>query len=271
MSAKYNLSRGESPLVVSMPHCGEALGPFAGRMTAAACQIADTDWHLPRLYGFLGDLDATVLSAEYSRYVIDLNRDPSGKSLYPGQNVTELCPTSTFAEEPIYKEGEAPTSVEVRERADTYWHPYHNALMAEIERVKAIHGYALLWDAHSIRSHVPRFFDGRLPDLNLGTNDGASCDLGLAEQVYAAACDAEGFTSVLNGRFKGGYITRYYGNPAMGVHAIQLELAQVTYMDESHPFAYREELANKVAAPIRRMMEAMLAWRPEVAKLKSSA
>ena len=271
MSAVFNLNRGESPLVVSMPHSGEALGPFAACMTDAANLIADTDWHLPRLYGFLPELGATVLSACYSRYVIDLNRDPSGKSLYPGQNVTELCPTTTFAEEPIYRHGGAPTGVDVRERTETYWHPYHAALVAELERVKAIHGYALLWDAHSIRSRVPRFFEGRLPDFNLGTNDGASCDPDLAEQVYAAAADADGFTSVLNGRFKGGYITRRYGSPGTHVHAIQLELSQITYMDESHPFAYREDLANKVAAPIRRMMEAMLAWRPEVAKLRSSA
>nr|WP_262690332.1 N-formylglutamate deformylase [Kordiimonas aestuarii] len=271
MSAVYTLSRGHSPLIVSMPHSGEALGPFAPRMTDAAHRIADTDWHLPRLYAFLGDMGATVLSANYSRYVIDLNRDPSGKSLYPGQNVTELCPTTTFAEEPIYRQGETPGVADVSERTKTYWHPYHTALTAEIERVKAEHGYALLWDAHSIRSHVPRFFEGCLPDFNLGTNEGASCDAGLAQQVYTAAKGAESFTSVLNGRFKGGYITRRYGNPAEDVHAIQLELAQITYMDESYPFAYQDDIAAKVAAPIRRMMEAMLAWRPEVARLRSSA
>ncbi len=271
MSTVYSLTRGHSPLIVSMPHSGEALGRFGARMTDAARQIPDTDWHLPRLYDFLPELAATVLVANYSRYVIDLNRDPSGKSLYPGQNVTELCPTTTFAEEPVYRGGEIPDTSDVGARVKTYWQPYHTALAAEIERVKAMHGYALVWDAHSIRSHVPRFFDGRLPDFNLGTSDGASCDEGLAKQVYAAAKETGGFTSVLNGRFKGGYITRRYGRPAEDVHAVQLELSQATYMEESYPFVYRESAAPKVAAPIRRMMEAMLAWRPEVARFRSSA
>ncbi|WP_417465535.1 N-formylglutamate deformylase [Kordiimonas sp.] len=271
LSDVFQLVRGHSPLIVSMPHSGEALGPYAERMTAEALEIADTDWHLPKLYSFLAALGATVIAAQHSRYVIDLNRDPSGKSLYPGQNVTELCPTTTFAEQPIYQDGEAPHAAEVRARAETYWHPYHNALKAEIERVKAEFGYALLWDAHSIRSHVPRFFEGRLPDFNLGTNDGASCDEVLARLVLAVAGRAQDYTSVLNGRFKGGYITRVYGNPAEHVHAIQLELAQVTYMEESFPFSYKPDSAAKVAAPIRGMMEAMLAWKPAEARLRANA
>jgi N-formylglutamate amidohydrolase len=232
-------------------------------MTADALKIADTDWHLQKLYGFLAALDATVLHAHYSRYVIDLNRDPSGKSLYPGQSVTELCPTTTFAHEPIYRPGEEPDATEQQARVESYWKPYHSALWAEIERVRHIHGFALLWDAHSIRSHVPRFFDGALPDFNLGTNDGATCAPGAIETAYAVARQTEDYTAVLNGRFRGGYITRHYGHPAAGVHAVQLELSQATYMDESFPFTYRAEKAAAVAAPIRAMLEALAAWSPE--------
>ncbi|TNE63847.1 MAG: N-formylglutamate deformylase [Alphaproteobacteria bacterium] len=262
--AIYNLRRGSAPLVVSMPHAGESLGPFAPRMTAVARRIADTDWHLPRLYDFLADLDVTTLSARYSRYVVDLNRDPSGKSLYPGQSVTELCPTSTFDSEPLYDAGESPTGDEIAERVKLYWQPYHAALAAEIERVKAEHGYALLWDAHSIRSHVPRFFEGRLPDFNLGTNGGETCGPGLGERLLAVADAAPGFSAVLNGRFKGGYITRHFGQPQDGVHAVQLELAQCTYMDETHPFAYRPDLAEAAVAVIRHMVQAMLDWQPSL-------
>ncbi|MFC4349165.1 N-formylglutamate deformylase [Kordiimonas lipolytica] len=263
MTQVFDLKRGHSPLIISMPHSGEELGPYASRMTADALKIADTDWHLPALYGFLTGMDATVLHAHYSRYVIDLNRDPSGKSLYPGQNVTELCPTTTFDEQPVYLPGETPHEAEQRDRVDHYWKPYHNALAAEIERVRHIHGYALLWDAHSIRSEVPRFFDGRLPDFNLGTNDGLSCSPDLAEAVFAVAQQAEGYSAILNGRFKGGFITRKYGQPAHGVHAIQLELSQITYMEEVFPYSYLPERARNVAQPIQAMLEAMLDWRPQ--------
>lgn len=262
MTEVFDLRRGHSPLIISMPHSGEELGAYAARMTADALKIADTDWHLPALYGFLADMDVTVLHAHYSRYVIDLNRDPSGKSLYPGQNVTELCPTTTFDERPIYLAGEAPHAAEERDRVSHFWQPYHNALNAEIERVRHIHGYALLWDAHSIRSQVPRFFGGRLPDFNLGTNDGQSCAPDLAEAVYKAAAVADGYDAVLNGRFKGGFITRKYGQPAKGVHAIQLELSQITYMDESFPFSMIGHKAEGVAPHIRAMLEAMLDWKP---------
>jgi len=260
LSEIFDHKAGCSPLLVSMPHAGEKLGSFAPRMTDAAKQIVDTDWHLPKLYDFLGGLDATVLSAQYSRYVVDLNRDPAGRSLYPGQNVTELCPSTTFDERPIYTGGEAPVAAEVAERVETYWRPYHAALQAEIARIKAEHGYVLLWDAHSIASKVPRFFSGRLPDFNLGTNDGLSCGRGLGETLISAARAQRDYSAVLNGRFKGGYITRTYGNPAAGVHAVQLELSQITYMDETFPFSYRATKADAVAGPIQALIEAMLGW-----------
>lgn len=259
MSDIYSLSRGNSPLLVSLPHSGESLGPFGDGMTGAAHRIADTDWHLPRLYDFLEGMDVTVLAAKHSRYVVDLNRDPTGASLYPGQNVTELCPTTTFDEEAIYA-GENPDDAAVAERVKHYWQPYHEALKAELERLKAEHGYALLWEAHSIASEVPRFFSGRLPDFNLGTNNGGSCGAGLGEALIAALETASGYSAVLNGRFKGGYITRTYGDPGAGVHAVQLELSQITYMDEAFPFPYRPQKAAAVAKPIQSLIEAMLAW-----------
>ncbi|PCI62424.1 MAG: N-formylglutamate deformylase [Kordiimonadales bacterium] len=258
----FELRRGNSPLLVSFPHSGESLGPFGPRMTAAAHQLADTDWHLPRLYSFLEELDATILVANHSRYVIDLNRDPSGVSLYPGQNVTELCPTTTFKDENIYLHGEAPSEDEIKQRLDNYWHPYHSALQSELTRLKTAHGHALLWDAHSIASEVPRFFEGRLPDFNLGNNSGMSCDNRLADALQHTASECEDFSSVLNGRFKGGFITRRYGNPTESIHAVQLELSQITYMNELFPFEYLPEVAAKVARPIRSLLEAMLAYRP---------
>lgn len=260
MSDIYELRRGNSPLLVSMPHSGESLGPYMPRMTEAALRIADTDWHLPKLYDFLPELDATVLAASHSRYVVDLNRDPSGKSLYPGQNVTELCPTTTFDEAPIYNEGEMPHVDEIAERVETYWQPYHTAIVTELARIKSIHGYALLWDAHSIASEVPRFFAGRLPDLNFGTDGGKSCGSGLGKTLKHTSQNFSDYPAVLNGRFKGGFITRKYGAPDDNIHAVQLELSQITYMNEAYPFEYCSSKASQIAQPIRTVMEAMLDW-----------
>ena len=262
MTDIFSFKKGHFPLLVSLPHSGENLGPFAAQMTPTAMRMADTDWHLRQLYGFLDDMGVSVLAAQHSRYVIDLNRDPSGKSLYPGQDVTELCPTTTFAGEPIYQRDTAPSGADISARVATYWQPYHDALAAELDRLKAKHGYALLWEAHSIASHVPRFFDGKLPDFNLGTNGGNSCGAGIGEGLIAALGTAEKYSGVLNGRFKGGYITRHYGNPAAGVHSVQLELSQVTYMNEKHPFDYKQQDAAEVAVPIRRMIETMLNFKP---------
>ncbi|MBL4639343.1 MAG: N-formylglutamate deformylase [Kordiimonadaceae bacterium] len=262
MIDRYTLTRGTSPLIISMPHSGVELGPFAALMTDTARLNTDCDWHLPRLYSFLPALGATVLQANYSRYVVDLNRDPSGKSLYAGQNVTELCPTTTFDEAPIYEKGRAPNSDEVLDRVDAYWMPYHDALNAEIQRVRNQFGYALLWDAHSIRSQVPRFFEGHLPDFNIGTNEGKSCAASLAESVVDAIGQNTSYSSVHNGRFKGGYITRQYGQPERGVHAVQLELSQTTYMDENYPYAFLPEKAKAVRPVILAALEAMLNWQP---------
>ena len=252
---------GSGPLLVSMPHVGLHIpDDIAAGMTDLALTLSDTDWHIDRLYDFLDDLGASAIAATHSRYVVDLNRPPDGASLYPGKATTELCPTVTFDGEPLYRDGVTPDETETVRRVTHYWKPYHDKLEAELARLKAAHGYALLWDAHSIRSLVPRLFEGRLPDLNIGTANGESCDPDLAGRVLQAAESAQTYGAVLNGRFKGGYITRRYGRPGEGIHAIQLELSQRTYMEEPPPFAFREDLAGRVRPVIRSMLEAMLDW-----------
>ncbi len=260
----FTLRRGTSPLVVSMPHSGTAVpAALAARFSDAARRLPDTDWHIPRLYAFLDDMDVTVITATQSRYVIDLNRDPEGRPLYPGASNTELCPTTTFDDQPIYAQRDGLDDDEVAERRAGIWQPYHARLSEALAEAKARHGLALLWDAHSIRSHVPRFFEGRLPDLNLGTGEGTSAAQGLANLLQAVARDAQeslGFSHALNGRFKGGYITRHHGRPEEGCHAVQLELSQITYMEEAHPFAYRAELAEKIQPVLAGLIQTMLAW-----------
>jgi len=257
----FRLAPGESPLVVSIPHCGTQVPPTIERdFTAAGRLRADTDWHVDRLYDFAAGLGASVIAATHSRYVIDLNRRPDNAPLYPGADNTELCPTTTFDREPIYRPGAEPDAAEIARRTEAYWRPYHQALTAEIARVRGRHGIALLFDAHSIRSRVPRFFEGRLPDLNLGTAGGASADPALTQSLVAVCGAQTDFTHILNGRFKGGHITRAHGRPGDGVHAIQLEQAQITYMDEAPPFAYRPERAERVRLLLTALLTAMLAW-----------
>jgi len=252
----YTFRAGRTPLLVSMPHTGTHIPEaLARRMTPIALTVPDTDWHMERLYDFLEELGASVLVATHSRYVVDLNRPPDNANLYPGQDTTGLCPVDTFHREPLYAPGEAPGDAEIAERVARHWQPYHDRLAAELARLKAAHGRALLWDAHSILSVVPRFFDGTLPDFNLGTADGRSCASGTGEALLAIASRAPGYRAVLNGRFKGGYITRRYGRPAEGVHAFQLELSEATYMDEKPPFGFRDDLAGRVRPHLRAMVE----------------
>jgi N-formylglutamate deformylase len=257
----YNFTAGRMPLLVSMPHVGTHIPQgLASRMTAAARAVPDTDWHVDRLYDFLEGLCASVIAATHSRLVIDLNRDPGGTPLYPGASNTELCPLTLFDNSPVYLAGQEPSQTEIAGRIEEHWRPYHERLSIEMHAMKAEHGIAVLFDAHSIRSRVPRFFDGRLPDINLGTGGGASADPALAAAALEAAADADGYTSVLNGRFKGGYITRTYGRPRDDMHAIQLELAQITYMDEAPPFGFREDLAKQVRPALAGIVGAILDW-----------
>lgn len=267
----YRFTPGAAPLLVSMPHVGTHIpDSIAARMTPAALEVPDTDWHVDRLYDFLGELGAASIAATHSRYVIDLNRAPDGAALYPGASNTELCPTARFDNAPIYGAGPdgrpgAPSGTEIVGRTERYWRPYHERLDMELAAMRARHGIVVLFDAHSIRSRVPRFFEGRLPDINLGTGGGASADPALAAAAIEAAAEADGYTSVLNGRFQGGYITRQYGRPDKNVHAIQLELSWITYMDEDPPFGFREDLAADVRPALRRIVAALIDWAREAA------
>lgn len=227
------LHHGSLPLLISLPHDGTAVPEdIAAHMHDAALRVPDTDWHVATLYDFARQLGASILVPRYSRYVIDLNRPPDGAALYPGRAETGLCPLFGFSGEPLYREAQAPDAAEVERRRQRYWQPYHDALQGELARLKHLHGHALLWEGHSIRSEVPLLFEGRLPDLNLGTADGASCEPARLARVTELLDQQADYSWVANGRFKGGYITRHYGQPGAGVNAIQLELAQLTYMDE---------------------------------------
>lgn len=257
----FDFHRGDSPLLISMPHPGTLLPRELGNLlTAEALTLPDTDWHIPRLYNFAVELGASIISARYSRLTIDLNRPENDAALYQTAT-TGLFPDILFDGTSIFKPGFTRSDAMRDVAKEQIWRPYHGRLMAELNRIKGEFGYALLFDAHSIRGEVPRLFDGPLPDFNIGTNDGASCAKDLSDRL-AAICDAPGYRRVVNGRFKGGHITRHYGQPKRGVHAVQLELAQRTYMNEDAPFAYLPDLAQEVQPILRRFVQAMIDWRP---------
>jgi N-formylglutamate deformylase len=259
MDVRYKA--GTAPLLISMPHVGTDIpDDIAATMAPCALTRADTDWHLEQLYAFAEALGASTLAARWSRYVIDVNRPPEDTNLYPGLDTTGLCPIDTFAREPLYQAGRAPSGLEIKRRLQRYWQPYHQQLRTELDRLLALHGRVVLWEAHSIASMVPRFFDGRLPDLNFGTANGASCAPGLERAVVGVALGQHSFTVAVNGRFKGGYITRHYGQPEKNVHAIQLEMCQYLYMDESPPFGYRPDNAAVVLPLLRDCVGAALEW-----------
>jgi N-formylglutamate deformylase len=255
------------PLILSMPHAGRALPDHvAERLNRQGRAMFDTDWWIERLYDFAGELDATVVRTTISRYVIDVNRDPSGASLYPGQASTGLCPLTTFDGAPIWRPGSDPDDREIVDRRALFFEPYHRALAEQIERVRAAHGFVLLYDCHSIRSRVPRLFDGELPDFNIGTNGGLSCAPEVRGAVTDVCAAAQGYSSVVDGRFKGGWITRHYGRPDAGVHAVQMELAQRTYMEEVPPWTFDDAKADAVRRVLRTALEAMLAKAGKAAK-----
>ncbi len=258
----YRLRRGVTPLLISLPHVGVELPPgLRARLTPEALALPDTDWHLDRLYAFAGAAQVSVLEARMSRYLIDLNRDPAGTSLYPGQSTTELCPTTTFASEPLQSDGGGPTQAEIEARLRDVFRPYHQALGEELARIRARHGYAILLEGHSIRSQVPRFFEGRLPDLNLGSADGQTASANV-EAAARAVLEASGMTWVVNGRFKGGYITRHFGRPADNIHALQLEMALGCYMEEEPPYTFDVERAAPLTAVLSRLVQALLTVQP---------
>ncbi|MFQ5984338.1 MAG: N-formylglutamate deformylase [Alphaproteobacteria bacterium] len=260
----FRFRRGRTPLLISMPHVGTHVPPeLVHRFSPEALILPDTDWHLEQLYDFAGEVGAGLLIATHARYVVDLNRPPDDKPLYAGADNTELCPTTSFERAPIYLKGDVPDEKEIARRTETYWRPYHDKLAAELRALKEEFGVAVMLEAHSIRSRLPRFFEGKLPDLNLGTADGASASGEFAERLFEVCLSAGDFTTVLNGRFKGGYITRAYGRPANGIHAVQLELAQCTYMEEEPPFLFVRERAAKLRPVLRSLVENMVAWAEE--------
>ena len=259
----FTLHQGHAPLLISMPHLGTAIpAELQGTYVPRALATEDTDWHLDRLYDFVADLGASLLKPHVSRYVIDLNRHPDDAPMYPGASNTELCPTRFFNGDPLYQPGAEPDPAERLRRREAYWQPYHQALATELQRLQALHGHVLLWDAHSIRSQIPWLFEGRLPGLNLGTANGASADVTIADALVQACAGQTAVSHVLNGRFKGGYITRHYGQPAQQVHAMQLELAQRSYMQEKAPYALDDTLAGQLKPVLQRLVERFLAFRP---------
>ncbi len=257
------IQRGSSPLIVSIPHAGTVIpGAIEQRLLSGALARRDADWWVDRLYAFAEGLDATIIRTAISRTVIDVNRDPSGASLYPGQATTGLCPDVTFDGEPLYADGQAPDPDEIADRRRCWFEPYHAAIAGELARLRATSSAVVLYDAHSIRSRIPRLFEGDLPNFNIGTNSGESCDVALAAAVEAACARSE-FSRVLNGRFKGGWITRRYGRPEDGVHAVQMELACRGYMDEptdlaQWPSAYDEGRAAPMRAALTDILNACI-------------
>ncbi|MEI9996722.1 MAG: N-formylglutamate deformylase [Rhizomicrobium sp.] len=267
MTGFLNIHHGEAPLIVSFPHTGTDIPPdLEARLASPRQAREDADWWVDRLYDFARDLGATTIRTTISRSVIDVNRDPSGASLYPGQATTALCPTTTFDGAPLYRAGAEPDADEIAARRTAYFEPYHDTLETEIARLRADHAKVVLYDAHAIRSRIPRLFDGLLPHFNIGTNDGATCDPALAE-VVEEACAHSSFTHVMNGRFKGGWTTRHYGRPAQGVHAIQMELACRGYIDEPEapddanwPTPYGEDRAAPLRAVLRDVLRSCIAF-----------
>lgn len=255
----FTLHRGSAPLLISLPHDGSFIpAEISARMHLAARRSPDTDWHVARLYEPLAAaLGASVLKPRASRYVVDLNRPADGHALYPGQRETGLVPTVGFDGEPLYLDGDMPDAAEVQRRVNEYWQPYHDALALELARLHGEHGRVVLWEGHSIRGRVPMLFEGRLPDLNLGTARGASCTSTLQARLQSCLAAQSRFTVAVNGRFKGGYITRHYGRPDAGVQAVQLELVQFNYMDEAS-FEYDEARAPEVQAVIDRLLRTCL-------------
>jgi N-formylglutamate deformylase len=259
----HTLHRGITPLLISLPHVGTVIpDDQRHRYTARALQVEDTDWFLDRLYAFARDLGAGMIVPTESRYLIDLNRPSENLPMYPGANNTELCPTRHFTGDPIYLDGLAPDEVEIRRRVDVYWRPYHRAVRDELTHLKAAHGHAVLFDAHSIASTLPWLFEGTLPHLNLGTVNGSSCAPALRDAIAVLFASQHRYSHVVDGRFKGGHITRHFGRPQDGIHAVQLEMCWRAYMDESPPWRWHDERAAEVTPLLTQLVKTLRDWTP---------
>jgi N-formylglutamate deformylase len=261
MDEVCTLHRGSTPLLISVPHVGTTIpDDIAERLVPRALLTEDADWHLAQLYAFAKDIGAGLLVPRFARYVVDLNRPPENTPMYPGANNTELCPTRFFTGEPLYRPGQAPDDAEVAERVARYWRPYHDTLAAELARLQATHGHAVLFDGHSIQAELPWLFEGRLPDLNLGTAGGSSCAPALRERLAGVLAAHGAHSHVVDGRFKGGHITRHYGRPAQGWHAVQMEMCWHCYMAPPHD--YDETRAAQVLPVLRALAQSMIEWQP---------
>jgi N-formylglutamate deformylase len=259
----FSLLRGHAPLLLSLPHVGTEIPPDQQpRYVPRALEVEDTDWHLQPLYAFARELGATVLVPRYSRYLIDLNRPREDTPMYSGVNTTGLCPVSFFTGEPLYRPGQEPDGTEVQRRCEAYWQPYHDALRTELQRLRQAHGHAVLFDGHSIKSELPWLFDGELPALNLGTAGGASCAPSMRRALGDLLEGQDEFSHVIDGRFKGGYITRHYGRPADAIHAVQLEMCWRCYMAEATPFRLDGARVARIEPLLRRMLQLLIDWRP---------
>ena len=257
------LHRGSTPLLVSVPHAGTLIpADQRHRYVERALQVEDTDWFLDRLYAFVKAMGASLLLPLHSRYLIDLNRPCENTPMYAGQNNTELCPTHFFTGEPLYRGGLVPDADEIGRRVRLYWQPYHDTLQRELERLRAQHGHAVLFDAHSIKSELPWLFDGALPHMNLGTVGGSSCAPALRDALAGLLGSQSRYTHVADGRFKGGHITRQYGQPQQGVHAVQLEMCWRAYMDEAPPWSWDDTRAAEVTPLLRELVQTMIDWKP---------
>ncbi len=259
----FEFHQGSLPLLISIPHAGTFVPEaIAQRFTLAGSHLADTDWHVDKLYDFARESGASILKANYSRYVVDLNRSPDSAALYVGNPTSPVCPTHTFDDEPIYTPGHEVTATEVQARVDQYWQPYHQQLAATLTAMRERHGFALLWDAHSIASEVPALFAGILPEFNFGTRDDASCPRAVADQLLDLITSDGKYGAVLNGRFKGGYNTMKYGQPDAGVHAVQLELSRRVYLDEAAGTGWNAQRAQSAQALIGQLLTRYLKARP---------
>ena len=256
------IQQGDSPLILGFPHTGTDIpDTIAATMNETGRALADTDWHIHQLYDGLAE-GVTSVRTRMHRYVIDVNRDPAGVSLYPGQNTTTLVPLTDFDGKPIWNQ--EPDGEEIKARRQAYHAPYHAALGQELERVKAIHGFAILYDCHSIRSHIPFLFEGTLPDFNVGTDMGKTCAPTIEQAVFDHCVKASGFSHILNGRFKGGWTTRHYGQPQDNIHAIQMELAQSTYLtEEQTPWHFDRDKAERLRMTLRPIIQTLIDWSPQ--------
>jgi N-formylglutamate deformylase len=260
----FSLTPGTGAVLVSVPHVGTVIpDDLAPLYLPRALHVEDTDWHLEQLYAFATAMGAGLIVPRHSRFVIDLNRAPDNAPMYAGANNTELCPTRFFTGEPIYRDGQAPDAAEIARRRGVYWQPYHDALAGELARIRARHGHAILFDGHSIKSTLPWLFEGKLPDLNLGTANGSSCAPSLCAALSQVLASQQQFTQVTDGRFKGGHITRHFGQPAHGQHAIQLEMCWSTYMAEHPPYRVDPARAARLTPVLGALVQTLLDWRPD--------